>query len=263
MNNLKNSLYLQIQYSYKFYFTWFNPAIHDLKIKYRKTILGPWWNVITNIIFLTILSMLWSKILNLPIRDYLGHVYVGLIIWIYLSEIVNNSLSLLTDKYSNYYKNFFIPLLTLNLRNVFLNFIIFMHNLPLIIIFMMFNSAEMTDYFLLFIGLIFLFINSFCLSVIVTFFGTRYLDVKPLVMGLMTLGTLITPIMWKKEMLRNYSEFVYLNPFAHLIDIIRDPIINNSLNIYLILSNIIFSMIGFLIIFVLLKFKGHRIVFWI
>jgi ABC-type polysaccharide/polyol phosphate export permease len=263
MNNLKNSLFLQIQYIYKFYFTWFNPAIHDLKIKYRKTILGPWWNVITNIIFLTILSLLWSKILNLPIRDYIGHVYIGLIIWIYLNEVINSSLSLLTDKYSNYYKNSFIPLLTLNLRNIFLNFIIFLHNLPLIIIFMILNSAEIRDYFLLFIGLVFLFINSFWLSIIVTFFGTRYLDVKALLIGLMTLGTLITPIMWKKEMLGKYSELIYLNPFAHFIDIIRDPVINNSLNIYLILTNFIFSVIGFLIVFILLKFKGHRIVFWI
>jgi len=263
MNNLKNSLLLQIQYLYKFHFTWFNPAIHDLKIKYRKTIFGPWWNVITNIIFITILSLLWSRIINLPIRDYMGHVYIGLIIWIYLNEIVNNSLILLTDKYSNYYKNYFIPVLTLNLRNVFLNFIIFLHNLPLIIIFMIFNSVEMKDYFLLFIGLVFLFINSFWLSIIITFFGTRYLDVKPLITGLMTLGTLVTPIMWKKEMLGEYSKLIYLNPVTHLIDIIRDPIINNSLNIYLILTNFIFSVIGFLVVFILLKFKGHRIIFWI
>jgi ABC-type polysaccharide/polyol phosphate export permease len=128
---------------------------------------------------------------------------------------------------------------------------------------MILNSAEIGDYFLLFIGLIFLFINSFWLSIIVTFFGTRYLDVKALLIGLMTLGTLITPIMWKKEMLGKYSELIYLNPFAHFIDIIRDPVINNSLNIYLILTNFIFSVIGFLVVLILLKFKGHRIVFWI
>lgn len=261
--NLKNSLFLQVLYVTEFYFLWLNPAVHDVKIKYRKSILGPWWNVIANIIFVILLSLIWSQILNLPIRDYIIHIYVGLIVWAYLNDIVNSSVTLLTGKFSNYYKNSYIPLLSINLRNVFSAFISFIHNLPIIIIFMILNSNEIHNFFLFFIGLIFLFFHSIWLSLILTAFGTRYTDVRPLVISLMSIGTLVTPIMWKKDMLGKYSELVYLNPFTHIIDIIRDPIINNSFNGYLILTNFIILIIGFLIASIILKYKGHRIIFWI
>ena len=35
---------------------------------------------------------------------------------------------------------------------------------------------------------------------------------------------LVTPILWRKEEIGRYAEFIYLNPFAAVIDILRNPL---------------------------------------
>ena len=57
--------------------------------------------------------------------------------------------------------------------------------------------------------------------------------------------------------------YVYLNPLAFMIEIVRDPIIGiiPSLNVYF--YNIFLLIILYFILFFVLKFKGNRIIFWI
>ena len=63
----------------------------DLKLKYRRAFLGPWWVVIGMAISAGLMCMLWSTIFNLDWKEYLSYLFSGFIIWIYISNQISES----------------------------------------------------------------------------------------------------------------------------------------------------------------------------
>lgn len=262
MNDLKKSIIKQIVFNFLNLNSWIVPAIYDLKKKYKRTFLGPIWNVLSNFILILTISLVWTKVLNLSFKDILPHVFIGLIVWYFISDIFIGSTTLLTEKYNNLFQNTFIPLLTICLRNLFTTFLVFIHNLP-VVFFLLFLNFSLLNLLLLIFGIIILLFNLLNLSLIAIFLGTRFRDFKPFASSIVSASTLLTPIMWKKEMLGKYENFVYLNPFTHIIDIVRDPILGNNFNPIVYITSLSFLLIGFLIVHLLFKYKGTRIIFWV
>ena len=54
------------------------------------------------------------------------------------------------------------------------------------------------------------------------------------------------------------ANYAYLNPFTFIIEVVRDPILNNIPGIEVYLLNIIFLIVCYLILHLILKFKGDR-----
>ena len=92
---------------------------------------------------------------------------------------------------------------------------------------------------------------------------TRYRDFQPLIQSILSAATLLTPIIWNKEMLGDKMNYVYLNPLTFMIEIVRDPVIGKipELNVYL--YNILLFLFLYIILFIFIKFKGNRIIYWI
>ena len=79
----------------------------------------------------------------------------------------------------------------------------------------MFYLSTLQNILFVFLGLIILLLNSIWLTVLMVFLGTRFRDIKPLASSIMAAGTLITPIMWKKDN-RKY-ETMYISTFYSLL----------------------------------------------
>ena len=63
-------------------------------------------------------------------------------------------------------------------------------------------------------------------------------------------------------MLGSYENYIYLNPFNSVVELIRDPLLGYNISAYPIIILILSAIIGNLFFFFLIKFKGHRLIFW-
>ena len=262
MTDIKNSFYKQIKFNIKNYNVWFYLGIYDVKKKYRRTFLGPFWNLLSNFILIFVITLVWTQVFKISIKDFLPHVLVGLLTWYLITDVCVSSTVLLSDKYNTIFQNIYIPLLSITLRNILAHILIYAHNFPIFIIFLFFNVSFLG--LLTFItGFLILSLNLINISLILTFLGTRFRDIKPLVSSIMSAGTLLTPIMWKKEMLGKYESYVYLNPFTHLINIVRDPVLNGYISEKVLAYNLIFLILSSIVCHLLFKHKGSRIIYWI
>ena len=63
-------------------------------------------------------------------------------------------------------------------------------------------------------------------------------------------------------MLGIYENFVYLNPFTSVVELLRDSLLGYKINFLPIIILIFAAIFGNLILYLLIRFKGHRIVFW-
>ena len=109
-----------------------------------------------------------------------------------------------------------------------------------------FNIVNILFYFF---GLIIFSVNVILISYICSIITTRFRDLVPLIQSILSALTLLTPIMWNKEMLGEKMNYVYLNPLAFMIEIVRDPIIGiiPSLNVYF--YNIFLLIILYFVLF--------------
>ena len=76
-------------------------------------------------------------------------------------------------------------------------------------------------------------------------------------------ATLLTPIFWKKDMLGEYQNWIYLNPFTSMVEMVRDPIIGVVPEIKVYLFNFLLMIFLYIINYLLIKSKGQRIIFWV
>jgi lipopolysaccharide transport system permease protein len=65
----------------------------------------------------------------------------------------------------------------------------------------------------------------FGIILIMSLLNARYRDVMPIAGVFCQIMPLLTPIAWQREMLKKYDWLADANPFYHLIEIVRAPLL--------------------------------------
>ena len=76
----------------------------DNKLKYRRTLLGPMWNSLAQLITIILLSIVWSKIFNMDLRDYLPRLYVGMTCFGLVTYYTSSATSIVYGQYAAFFK---------------------------------------------------------------------------------------------------------------------------------------------------------------
>lgn len=264
IKNIHTSLPLQIQYSCKYPLSWAYGAWVDLKNKYRRTALGLVWNFLALAVTMLIMTIVWSKIFEMEMNKLFPYIFNGFAIFFFITNSLNTSCYSLARVRKDIYVNIPITVLSIILRDVFQQILTYFHYV--IFIFVMYiylNDFNYVNILLYLIGILIVFFQTVLLSLLITFAATRFRDVAALTTSLLSASTILTPIIWNKEMLGQYINYAYINPFTFMVEIVRDPILGLTPALSVYVYNILFLIVLFLASFVLVKFKGSRLIFWI
>tara|TARA_B100000963_G_scaffold291178_1_gene261162 strand:+ start:1298 stop:2110 length:813 start_codon:yes stop_codon:yes gene_type:complete len=263
-NKYFNSLIYQISICCFNYEKWFYPALLDIKSKYKNTKLGNFWNVITSIIIVSFISLIWSFVFKKDYFEFWIYYFCGFTVWTLLNNVVSQATSLYFINYRADILNYPSPIIVYNIRSIFFNLVIFLHFIPVYILIFYFSGNLNLQSIVFFIfGLGILSVNIFFCSIIISIVCTRYRDLPMLINTVMASMFLVTPILWKKEEIGRYAEFIYINPFAAVIDILRNPLLDENINFEPYYVSIILSILTFLLAYLIIKYKGKRIIYWI
>lgn len=239
------------------YLGWF-----DVLSKYRRTTLGPLWSIVMTGISILCMSVVGSLLFKANIRDFFPHVACGMITWGYLSAIIAESCTTFTS-YSNIIQNVKLPLISFVLRAFVRNTIIFAHSLViLLIVLIVFNKMSWSIFYII-PALAVYFVNAISMGIILGFFSTRYRDVSYIVLSLLNILVLLTPIMWRKEMLGEHEYLANFNPITHFIEIIRAPLLGNEISNISIYYCFAITVALWLFASYLYKNFKNRLVFWL
>ena len=236
---------------------------HDIKQRYRRSVLGPFWFTLSTMIMVGVLGFLYSTLLNQKITDYLPYLGIGLIIWQYISTCVNEGcVGFIASAYI--VKQIRMPLTVHVARIACRNFIILLHSLPVVIVLMLFFGTYPTAEFLMvFPGLLILFLNSVWISLVLSMLCARYRDVLPIVGNVLQVAFFFTPIMWQKNLLKGREWAADFNPFYHLIELIRAPILGHPIEIESWIYSLILLVVGFVLSQILMIRFRERIPYWL
>ena len=254
----------QIEYCYKFWQTWYYTSWNDLAIRYRRTALGQSWTVITKLITLTIMCFVWSTIFKLDIKTFYPYLVNGFVIFFLINSCLIDGTSILYERFKQVYLNIPVPVLVLTIRSVAQEIFNYLHFVPVLLIMYLFIfDFNILNLILYIIGFIILIVNVFAFNNDIRYCLDKISRCSSLVQSLLAAATLLTPIFWKKEMLGEYQNWIYLNPLTSMIEIVRDPMIGIIPDLKVYLFNFLLMIILYLANYLVIKFKGQRIVFWV
>lgn len=240
---------------------WLFLSVFDIKMKYRRTVIGPWWETISALIVISVLSFLWSSIFNLDLNEYLPYFSIGYLVWMLITSQINESCEILLY-HQNIITNIKLPIFSYILRLAIKNLIVFFHTFVILlpIIFYMFGLK--INYFYSLIGLLILFLNLLFLSSLSAVICLRFNDTKFMVSNFLQILFFITPIVWLPGLVRDKVFFLELNPIYHWINIVRDPILSNEISFNSYYVSIITMILFLLLSFYLVGKAKNRISFW-
>jgi lipopolysaccharide transport system permease protein len=206
---------------------WFYMAVQDIKLRYRRSMIGPWWVTISTGVMVIMLGFLWSLIFGIDLENYLPFFAVGFVLWGWMSGQISDAAGGFFQ-FQGMIKQVMLPLpifvLRLNVRQC----IVLLHNSIIIAGILLLIGKGFTLTSLIAIpNLILIQLNLTLLSIVISIFCTRYQDMTQVV----NVGTQIvfffTPILWQVETLKNRTYLAEMNPVFHWIEMVRAPLLGH------------------------------------
>lgn len=243
---------------------WCYLAIREIKTRYRRSSIGPFWLTLSTAIFILALGPLYGSILKMELSQYLPYLAIGFIVWGFISTSLNDSSGAFIGSES-FIKQAPLPFSIYILRVMAKNIIIFFHNLIIILFLLLFFPPKNLDLmWTLPLGFLVLVLNLFWMGLIFAIVSTRFRDIPQIIASILQIAFFITPIMWKVEMLDHYGlVLVKYNPFYHLIELIRAPLFSTSIPVDSWYYCIAMVIIGLLIATVTFSYYRRRIPYWL
>jgi ABC-2 type transport system permease protein len=251
---------------------WLSLGWQDIKQRYRRSVIGPFWITIATGVQATAIGILYAALLDMPLQEFLPYVTVGLIVWNLINaSIIEGSEVFVANE--GLIKQLPSALSVHIYRLVWRQILFFAHNLLIYVIMVVAfgvwrNLSWASLAAIPALGLIVL--NALWVSIVFGIFATRYRDIAPILSSLTLLLFVLTPIMWTTQSLeaqggavRDRAKIAELNPLFHYLDIVRAPMIGQPQELYHWYIVITITVVGWAVALLALRKYRARVPYWV
>ena len=235
----------------------------DIRQRYRRSVLGPFWITLSMGVFILLLSVIYSRLFHVDLETYMPYLSAGLILWGFISAATAESCQAFHEG-NAIIKQIKLPYSVYILRVVWRNFIVFLHTIvifiPVALVFKV-TPSWVTLYVLP--GLFLVWVNQIWVAMVLAILSTRYRDLLPIVTTTIQIAMFATPIMWPVSTLNGDTLIADINPIYHVIELVRAPMIGTApapLS-WLVAGGM--AIVGCTAATALLVRTARRIVFWL
>lgn len=236
-------------------------ANFDLICLYRRSIFGPFWVTVHSAIFIILISILWSKLLNYDPEFFFPYICSGYLLWWFISDCITQSSSVLSN--NKKIISDLNSLYTIYLRNFFKSIFIHLHHLIfLLFFFLYFDALKNVNIVHLIISYLFFLVSILNIQCFVSIISSKYHDVGNLIKSLLGIAFFVTPIVWVLDSHKVPDYIILYNPFYYLIELVRRPYLGQE-NFEFILYAIFFIIFSFFINLMILRFSIKKLYYWL
>ena len=194
----------------------------DLKVKYRRSILGILWSVLNPLMMMLIITAVFSNVFRFSIEHYPAYYLTGSVLFSFFADATNMSnLSILQA--SALIKKVYIPKYMFPLEKTMFCFVNMLFSLVAVLLIFLVTGTPLHWTALLFpVGLIYIFIFTLGVSLMISALSVYFRDMLHLYGVLVTALTYCTPIFYPMDVLSEKIAFIVrLNPLYHFVTYFR------------------------------------------
>lgn len=249
---------------------WLSLGWQDIKQRYRRSTLGPLWITIATGVMAVALGLLYSILFQIPLADFLPHVTVGLIMWGFISGCIKEGAEVFIAN-EGLIKQLPSALSVHVYRLVWRQFLFLCHNLVIwVVLMVVFPRPLGWELLLSVLGLAVLMVNGVWVSMLFGILATRFRDIAPLLDSMVQLLFYMTPIVWTTQTLyeqggqiADRARIAEINPLYHYLEIVRAPMLGQSVDAYHWWVVLACTAVGLLLAFVALRRFRSRVPYWV
>ena len=203
----------------------------DIRLRYRGSMLGPFWLTISTGVMVAALGVLYSTLFKIDVREYLPFLALSQVLWGFLAALVSEACTTFTDA-EGVIRSVRMPFFVFSLRTLIRNVVALGHNiLVIIVVFAIFSVWPRWEALLAIPGLAIWVIDALALTLLLGAFCARFRDIQPIVNSVMQIAFFMTPVIWKPSQLdASGIAKLPLNPFFDLLEIVRGPILGTDVS---------------------------------
>jgi ABC-type polysaccharide/polyol phosphate export permease len=237
----------------------------EIKRRYRRTVIGPFWSSISLAIYVVAVGILGSGLWSQSVREYLPFLVSGMLTWMLISTIVTESCALFihgSDLFGKFSFNYSLLAYAL----VWRSFITFLHNLIvyLVIVLSLAPHLMTTNFVLIIPGVLLLLLGGVPIALLCGMLCLRFRDVTQLITSIMQIILIITPIFWPPSSLEGTSRLVFVefNPLYQVIDMMRRPLLGNAPTLISYVTVLGVVILAWLAAYLVFRRFRRRIAYW-
>lgn len=239
--------------------------IKDIKIKYRRSVLGILWSILNPLLMMLVITAVFNNIFKMRVDNFPIYYLTGSIIYNLFSESTSFAISSIILS-GDLIKKVYIPKYIFPLEKVIFSFVNFIFSLVAVIIMMLILKFKFTWVILLIpVPIFYTLIFSIGCSLILSTYCVFFRDLMHLYSVILTILMYATPIIYPVDILGNKMKyFIRFNPLYHLVNYFRQLMMYGTIPDFKININCFFiSFIVLIIGIIIFKRKQDKFILYI
>ncbi|MEW2500184.1 galactan export ABC transporter permease subunit Wzm/RfbD [Amycolatopsis sp. CA-161197] len=278
---------------------WTHLGWQDIKQRYRRSVIGPFWITISQGVIALGLGLLYSQLFNTPIQVFLPYLSTGFIIWGFIQGCLSEGMETFIAN-EGMIKQLPAPLSVYVLRTVWRQTLMLAHNMVVyVVLLIIFFGALNQPYslgtepgypegacapdlychpglswniFLAIPGFVLLGLTACWAALLLGIISTRFRDIPQVINSLIQLLFYGTPIVWPVDQLLAGGSrdsvswalpFIKANPLYHYMQVVRAPLIGQTVGwtSWVVVGAI--TIVGWGLALVVMRNYRSRVSYWV
>ena len=195
----------------------------DVKIKYRRSVLGVLWTLLNPLCMMIILSVVFSNIFKFDIENFPLYVLSGQVIFNFFNDATTSSMTAIINN-AALLKKIYVPKYLFVLARIFSSFINLMASFTALLLVMIAVRAELHwTLFLSWFPLLMVVVFSLGVGMLLAALTVRFRDIMHLYSVFTTGLMYLTPVIYPMSMLPDRIRVIVLmNPLTNYLEMFRD-----------------------------------------
>lgn len=242
---------------------WMTIGLHDIRQRYRRSVLGPFWITLSTGVMIGALGLLYSQIFKVNLAEYLPFLAAGLFAWGLISSIVLEGCQAFISS-EHLIKQLSAPLSIYVYRLLWSNLLTALHNVWIFFLIALWFRVDVGWPTLLVVpGLLLILFNGLWVGLLLGLLSARFRDIPMIVASLVQVMFFLTPVIWRPDMLPGRTLLLDANPFYHFVQILRDPMLGVSPSLENWMAATLVTVIGWAAALTFYTAYRWRLAYWV
>lgn len=265
-DNMTASFLGHLRASTRFPEFWAYSSWLDIVTKYRRTRLGLVWIFVPVAVFVGAIGSIYSRLMGHEPAFYIPYLAIGYVIYRFMVQCTNESASILRS-HKPFIMDGRIRLTDFVLRSVSKAFFYFFCTWIVVVGAVVWSpEVHLTSMFTMLLTFPVVIVNMVWWSMCMSLIGARHADTGEMINTALRFGMLLTPILWVGDRFPPGTYFwwaVQANPAYHLINVVRAPLLGQSIDPITIWYLGIMTVLGWVLAALLYRRYARFVPLWI
>jgi lipopolysaccharide transport system permease protein len=235
----------------------------EVKQRYRRSVLGPWWISLSMLIFIGMMGVVFSRLFHQSLGEYIPFFTAGFLFWTFISTSITEGVEIFKAN-EGFIKQINLPYSLYVFKHLARQVIFLLHNFVVyLLVCAFFRINPGWTSLLVLPGFLLLLINVYWICCLVAMLATRFRDIVPIISSCVQIAFFVTPISWLPKLLDSSSLILKFNPIVYFLDVVRSPLLGIAPTATSWSVCIAMAAIGCAISFSIFASVRSRIAFWV